>query len=71
MPIVSHVTELGAVQADGGRNVTIRYSDQDAAQYTETFWAPAGFDVEAKATARTAELSEHLADVEYRALVGL
>ena len=71
MPIVRHVIELGPVQANGGRNVTVRYYDQDSVEYTEGFYADANYDVDAKANARVVSLSEQLATDEFNALVGL
>lgn len=70
MPIVSNTVQT-SVQADGSLSVVVRLYDQDAREYTQVFFAPAGFDVTAKVNTMTAELNEQLAVDEYRALVGL
>ena len=71
MPIVRYEVALGSVQADGGHNVTLDMFDQDSNMYREGFYAPPGFDVTAKATARQADLTEQLARDEFAALIGL
>jgi hypothetical protein len=70
MPIVSSTTETN-VQADGSLSVLVRLYDQDAREYMQQFFAPAGFNVAAKVAAMTAELDVQLAEDEFRALVGL
>lgn len=70
MPIVSNTVQ-STPQADGSLSVLVRLYDQDAREYTQVFFAPAGFDVTAKVNTMTAELNEQLATDEYRALVGL
>lgn len=71
MPIVSHTSELGAIQPDGGRQVVVRMLDQFGEQYTQSFYAPGGFDLETRITAMKADLSEQLAVSEFETLVGL
>ena len=70
MPIVSNNVS-STTQADGSLSVVVRLYDQDAREYTQSFFAPAGFDVSARVITMTAELNEQLAVDEYRALVGL
>ena len=70
MPIVSNTTETN-VQADGSLSVLVRLYDQDAREFMQQFYAPAGFNVAAKVATMTAELDVQLAEDEYRALVGL
>ena len=70
MPIVSSTT-ASTTQADGSLSVTVRLYDQDAKEYTQSFFAPAGFNVTAKVQTMTNELNEQLAQDEFAALVGL
>lgn len=70
MPIVTNTVESSA-QADGSQSVVVRLYDQDAREYTSSFFAPADFNVAAKVQTMTAELNEQLAVDEFRALVGL
>jgi hypothetical protein len=70
MPIVSSTT-ASTTQADGSLSVTVRLYDQDAREYTQQFYAPAGFNVQAKVQTMTNELNEQLAQDEFNALVGL
>lgn len=70
MPIVSSTTETN-VQADGSLSVLVRLYDQDAREYMQQFFAPAGFNVATKVAAMIAELDVQLAEDEFRALVGL
>ena len=70
MPIVSN-TVSSTTQADGSLSVVVRLYDQDAREYTQVFFAPAGFNVTAKVATMTAELNEQLASSEFQALVGL
>lgn len=70
MPIVSHITEQ-STQANGGANVTVRMYDQDAAEYTQGFYAPPGFDVAGKVQTMIGDLNVQLAENEFRAQVGL
>lgn len=69
MPIVSHTTELGAIQQDGGRQVVVRMLDQFGEQYTQSFYAPGGFDLDTRITQVKLDLSEQLAVAEFEALV--
>lgn len=71
MPIVSHTTEFGAVQPDGGRQVVVRMLDQFGEQYTQSFYAPGGFDVDTRIIVMKADLSEQLAVSEFETLVGI
>jgi hypothetical protein len=70
MPIVSSNVQT-TTQADGSLNVTVRLYDQDAREYTQQFFAPAGFNVTAKVQTMTTELNEQLAADEFKSLVGL
>jgi len=70
MPIVSSTVQ-STVQANGAQSVVVRLYDQDAREYTQQFYAPAGFDVAAKVQAMTVQLDEQLALDEFNALVGL
>jgi hypothetical protein len=70
MPIVSH-TLAATNQADGSSSNVLRMYDQDGTEYTQTFFAPAGFNVQTKIDNTIAGLNEHLAEQEFQALVGL
>ena len=70
MPIVSNTVQ-STTQADGSLSVVVRLYDQDAREYTQQFFAPAGFNVTAKVTTMTAEMNEQLATDEFNALIGL
>jgi hypothetical protein len=70
MPIVQQTVEVFP-QANGGSNVIVRLYDQDATEYTTTFNAPAGFDVNSKVSLMITEQNEQLALNEFQALVGL
>ena len=71
MPIVSYIVSASPTDPAGGRNATITYFDNAANVYTEVAYAPAGFDLEAKAAARMSELSEQLAASEAANVLGL
>jgi hypothetical protein len=70
MPIVSNTVE-SSTQADGSLSVVVRLYDQDAREYTQSFFAPAGFNIDAKVISMIAQLDEQLAVDEFNALVGL
>lgn len=70
MPIVSNSVQT-MTQADGSLSVIVRLYDQDAREYTQQFFAPAGFNVTAKVNTMTAELNEQLAVSEFESLIGL
>jgi hypothetical protein len=70
MPIVSNDVQY-TTQADGSLSVVVRLYDQDAREYTQSFFAPAGFNIESKVQSMTAQLNEQLAQDEFNALVGL
>lgn len=70
MPIVSNTVQ-STTQADGSLSVVVRLYDQDGREYTQSFFAPAGFNVTAKVNTMSAELSEQLAQAEFETLVGL
>lgn len=70
MPIVSHIHEF-STQADGSTSNVVRMFDQDASEYTQTFYAPPGFDVAAKISLMIVGMNEQLSDAEFRSLVGL
>jgi hypothetical protein len=69
MPIVSQITET-TVQANGSTSNVVRLYDQDGREYMQSFFAPAGFDVQGKVTAMIAEMDEQLAQAEFETLVG-
>ena len=69
MPIVSNLIE-STTNADGSRHVVVRMYDQDSKEYTISFFAPVGFDVNASVTNRIAEMNIQLAEAEFEALVG-
>jgi hypothetical protein len=69
MPIVSHTLEQHA-QEDGRTYNVLRMIDQDAREYTQTYWAPAGFDHAGKAAATIVDLDEQLRQDEFDALIG-
>lgn len=60
MPIVRHVLEQGALQADGGRQCTVRMYDQFDLEYTQSFYAPAQFDINARIVTMKTEVNEQL-----------
>jgi hypothetical protein len=70
MPIVSNDVQY-TTQADGSLSVVVRLYDQDAREYTQSFFAPAGFNIESKVQSMIAQLNEQLAQDEFNALVGL
>jgi hypothetical protein len=70
MPIVSHTHEY-STQADGSTSNVLRLYDQDGREYTQTFFAPAGFDVTTKINATITELDEQLKQSEFESIVGL
>lgn len=70
MPIVSNTVQ-STTQADGSLSVVVRLYDQDAREYTQQFFAPPGFNVDAKVQTMTTELNEQFAIDEFNALLGL
>ena len=70
MPIVSH-TLVSSPQADGSTSNVVRMYDQDALEYMQTFYAPAGFDLAAMIDNMIAALNLQLAEQEARTLVGV
>jgi hypothetical protein len=70
MPIVSHTLE-SSVQVDGSTSNVLRMYDQDAREYTQSFFAPAGFDLTAKVNATIAGMDEQLKQSEFEQIVGL
>lgn len=70
MPITNHIIE-STPQSNGGTSNVLRMYDGDAREFMQTFYAPAGFNVEAKVATMIAELDEQLALQEFQALVGL
>lgn len=69
MPIVSHEVKT-TVNVDGSQYVVVRYYDQDATEYMQSFHAPVDTDVAAIAANRIPELDEQLAQQEFEALIG-
>jgi hypothetical protein len=70
MPITNQLVE-STTQADGSLSVTVRLYDQDAREYTQSFFAPAGFNVSGKVSTMITELNEQLAQSEFESTVGL
>jgi hypothetical protein len=70
MPIVSNTVQ-STTQADGSLSVVVRLYDQDAREYTNSFFAPAGFNVDAKVQTMIAGMDEQLATDEFNALIGM
>lgn len=70
MPIVSSATTIDAhTQQGGGRYVIERHTDQDGNVYqVGPYLAPAGFDVDARLSARATEINDQLAEAEAKAL---
>jgi len=69
MPIVIH-THAFTTQADGSTSNVVRMFDQDAREYLQTFFAPAGFVVQTKIDAMIVGLNEQLAEAEFESLIG-
>lgn len=69
MPITLHTLEY-TTQANGGTHNIIRMFDQDASEYMQSFFAPAGFDVQGRINTMIAEMNEQLAQSEFEALIG-
>ena len=69
MPITQHTHEY-STQADGSTSSVVRMYDQDGREYMQTFFAPAGFNIDAKIINMIAELDEQLKVDEFNALVG-
>ena len=71
MPIVSSTfTQAAHTQRDGGRYVLERHTDDAGQVYQVGPWlAPAGMDVQARVTARAAEINDQLAEAEAQALL--
>lgn len=69
MPIVRHVLEQGAQQADGGHQCTVRMYDQFDSEYTQSFYAPAQFDINARIVSMKADVNEQLAANELEDLL--
>lgn len=70
MPIVTHTIE-SSVQGNGGSNNVLRMYDQDGVEYTQTFYAPANFNLQTKIDNTIAGLNEQLAQSEFESLIGL
>lgn len=70
MPIVSSATTIDAhTQQGGGRYVIERHTDQDGNVYqVGPYLAPAGFDVDARLSARATEINDQLAEAEAKSL---
>jgi hypothetical protein len=70
MPITQH-SLVSTAQPNGGTSNILRMYDQDAREYMQSWFAPEGFNNEAKVAAIIADTDEQLAENEYRTLVGL
>lgn len=68
MSIVLSVVEY-TTQADGSLSVVERHTDHLGNKYTRVYFAPAGSDLEALATAHAAELETQLAESEIDQLI--
>ena len=69
MPIVSHTLE-STTQANGSTHNVVRFYDQDAREYMQSFFAPAGFDVAGKIISMQAGLDEQLKQDEFENIFG-
>ena len=69
MPIVTHTHEF-TTQPDGSTSNVVRLFDQDGREYLQTFFAPAGFNVQTKIDNMIVELDEQLKQTEFDTLVG-
>lgn len=70
MPIVTHTHEQ-SVQPNGSTHNVLRMYDQDGREYMQTFWAPAGLDIDGKIAQAKADMDEQLKAWEFEALVGV
>jgi hypothetical protein len=70
MPIVSHTLQ-STVQANGAISYVLRMYDQDATEYTQAGFAPAGFDLQALVNLKIAQTDDALAEQEFNQLVGV
>jgi len=70
MPIVSHTLEQSP-QANGGTHNIVRFYDQDAREYMQSFYAPAGFDVNGKISIMQAGIDEQLKVAEFESIFGV
>lgn len=68
MSIVLSVVEY-STQADGSLSVTERHTDHLGQKYSRVYFAPAGTDLDARATAYAVELAQQLADAEIDQLI--
>jgi hypothetical protein len=71
VPIVSSTfTQDAHTQRDGGRYVLERHTDDAGKVYQVGPWvAPEGMDVQARVTARAAEINDQFAEAEAQALL--
>lgn len=69
MPIVSSQVEDN-IQADGSHTVVVRFYDQDARSYLQSFHAPSGANIAAIVASRQAEMDESLKQQEFEQIVG-
>ncbi len=69
MPVVTNTLQ-SSTNADGSTNNVLRLYDQDGKEYTQTFWAPPGFNLQTKVDVVIVELNEHLATAEFETLIG-
>lgn len=69
MPIVSN-TLTQSEQPDGRTYNVLRLYDQDGREFTQTYFAPAGFDHTAKIASTIADMDEQFKQDEFEALVG-
>lgn len=68
MPIVSHVLEQ-TVQENGSTHNVVRLYDQDAEEYSSSFSAPEGFDIQTKIDNLILEMNLQLQITEFEALI--
>ncbi len=69
MPIISH-TLASTTWPEGTTSNVVRLYDQDGTEYTQSFFAPVGFNIQTKIDSMIAEMSEQLAQTEFETLVG-
>lgn len=69
MSIVGHTLEQ-TTQPEGGTHNVVRMTDHLGKQYMVTFFAPAGYDLDARIAVLKANLEAQLAEAEAEAIIG-
>lgn len=70
MPIVSH-NITSTTQANGSISYVLRMFDQEANEYTQTGFAPAGFNLQTLVDLKIAQQDEALAEAEFNQIIGI